>query len=148
LIIPKSVEHAREEDLTRQFNVNFFSAFRLISLMIPCLKANRGQIIIINSSIVKSAKEDLSLYGASKHALAGFTESLRNEVNPLGIRVVNVVPGKTATGMQEQLAQMSNSAYNSGIMIQPYDIAYTVLGVLKLPQTAEITDIFIRPMNK
>jgi len=34
------------------------------------------------------------------------------------------------------------------LMIQPNDIAYTVLQVLRLPYTAEITDLFIRPMRK
>ena len=147
-IIPNTLDQVTGGEYERQFNINFHSAFTLVRALIPRLKESSGQIVMINSSVIKNAKADLPVYTASKHALAGFTESLRQEVNPSGIRVVNIVPGKTATGMQEELARNMNVDMRSDSMIQPYDIAYTVLQILKLPYTAEITDVFIRPMRK
>jgi len=82
------------------------------------------------------------------NALAGFTESLRQEVNPHGIRVVNVIPGKTATAMQEELHRRKNVKMMGELFIQPYEIAYTIVRVLKLPFNAEITELAIRPMKK
>ncbi|MFH0758708.1 MAG: SDR family NAD(P)-dependent oxidoreductase [Bacteroidota bacterium] len=147
-VSPNEVEEGRGKVFEKQFNVNFFSTVSLIGGLLPRLKQSKGQIVIISSSIIKNAKGNLSAYGASKHALAGFTEALRYAVHPHGIRVMNVVPGRTATGMQEKLAQETDGTFNPDILIQPIDIATTVTQALKLPYTAEITDIFIRPMNK
>jgi len=146
-IIPNFLKDVSQEEFDEQFNVNFNSAYFLIQALIPRLKERNGEIVLINSSIINNPKADLSVYISSKHALKGFTDALRQEVNPSGVRVVNIVPGMTATGMQENLAGSMNKEIRGSLMIQPYDIAFTILHVLRLPRTAEITDVFIRPMS-
>jgi short-subunit dehydrogenase len=147
-ILPAPVEQVSDADFEIQFQVNFGSAFRLVRLLIPKLKEKKGQVVMINSSIINYPKSDLSVYAASKHALAGFTESLRQELNPYGVRVISLVPGKTATKMQDDLARDTGISNHPERMIQPADIAATVIHALKLPTTAELTDLYIRPMQK
>ncbi|MCP4310810.1 MAG: SDR family NAD(P)-dependent oxidoreductase [Bacteroidetes bacterium] len=147
-ITPNLLEAVDSKEYEQQFNINFQSAWYLVRAMLSGLKERKGQIVMISSSIIMNAKADLSVYTASKHALAGFTESLRQEVNSHGVRVVNIVPGKTATPLLEKLSKNAGQEYDSDKLLQPYDIACTVLHVLKLPLTAEITDLHIRSMRK
>lgn len=147
-LIPGSLEKTDLSWYEAHFNVNIRSVFLILKNLLPKLRASRGQVVIINSSIIKAAKGNLPLYTASKHALAGFTDAFRHQVNPFGIRVINIIPGKTATKMQKSLAKEMGTTYNPESMIQPVAIAYTIIHALKLPDSAEITEIHIRPMKK
>lgn len=148
VIIPNHIENVSRQDFEEQFNVNFRSVYTLVQVLLPFLKKTRGEIIMVNSSVIRGAKDELSVYTSTKHALSGFTESLRQEVNPCGVRVVNIIPGKTATPMQEDLHRRKNIKMKGELLIQPYEIAYTILRILKLPITSEITELVIRPMKK
>ena len=87
-------------------------------------------------------------YAATQHALRAIADSLRAEVNPQGVRVLSVFPGRTATPMQARLCELEGKAYSPERLIQPEDIASTVIHALTLPRTAEITEISIRPFVK
>jgi NADP-dependent 3-hydroxy acid dehydrogenase YdfG len=87
-------------------------------------------------------------YAATKHALKAITDSLREEVNSDGIRVLSVFNGRTATPMQAAVHAVEGRAYCPEKLIQPDDIASVVIHALSLPGTAEITDVQIRPFAK
>ena len=82
-----------------------------------------------------------------QHALKGMADTLRNEVNPSGIRVVSVFCGRTATPLQRRIFAMEGRAYSPEFLSQPEDIAQAVSAALKLSPHSEITDIRIRPMH-
>jgi len=73
---------------------------------------------------------------------------LREEVNSDGIRVLSVYPGRTATPRVAKLFEKEGRAYQPDLLVQPEDIAEMVTHSLRLPRTAEVTDISIRPMQK
>jgi NADP-dependent 3-hydroxy acid dehydrogenase YdfG len=73
---------------------------------------------------------------------------LREEVNASEVRVLSVYPGRTATAMQEGIFKLENREYRKNQLLQPEDIAQSVIDALALPRTAEITDISIRPFQK
>ncbi len=87
-------------------------------------------------------------YAATKHALRAMTDSLRDEVNPDGVRVLSVFLGRTASPMQAAIHQVEGRAYDPDRLVQPQDVAAMVISALSLPRTAEVTDISIRPMQK
>jgi short-subunit dehydrogenase len=115
---------------------------------LPLLKMQKGQIVFINSSVGLVSKANLSQYAATKHALRAFADSLREEVNEMGIRVLSVFPGRTATPMQEMIFNWEGKDYPPTRLLQPQDVAAVVIHALSLPRTAEVTDISIRPMAK
>ena len=80
--------------------------------------------------------------------LRALADALREELNPRGIRVLTVYPGRTAGPMQETLHQLEGRPYRLDRLLQPDDVAATIMDVLSLPRTAEVTDIDIRPMLK
>ena len=112
------------------------------------LSTRQGQIVFINSSLALTARANVAQYAATKHALKAIADSLREEVNPKGMRVMSVFLGRTASPMQAAVHAMENRPYDPNRLLQPEDVASLVLYLLSLPRTAEITDITIRPLMK
>lgn len=143
------MEHSRIEDLDVQFSSNVRAPYMLTRRLLSLLSVARGQIVFINSSVGLSAKRpEIGQYGATKHALRAIADSLREELNPKGIRVLTVYLGRTATPMQESLARENRKIYLPEKLLQPEDVASVIVRALTLPKTAEVTDISIRPMNR
>jgi NAD(P)-dependent dehydrogenase (short-subunit alcohol dehydrogenase family) len=143
------IEQARIEDLDAQYATNVRAPYLLTQRLLPLLTASRGQIVFINSSAGLSAKRpEVSQYAATKHALRAIADSLREELNPKGIRVLSVYLGRTATPMQATLFREEGKTYQPEMLLQPEDVASVVVNALMLSPTAEVTDISIRPMRK
>ncbi len=63
------------------------------------MSAGAGRIVAMSSIVASTGYDGLSVYGATKAAMIGFTRSLAREVGPLGITVNAVAPGFVATDM-------------------------------------------------
>lgn len=143
------MRNATVEDLDVQFATNVRAPYLLTQQLLPLLKIAPGQVVFINSSAGLAARrDDTGQYAATKHALKAIADSLREEVNRDGIRVLSVYPGRIATPMQEAICSKEGRAYDPAALLQPEDIATFVVQALTLPFTAEVTDISIRPMRK
>jgi NADP-dependent 3-hydroxy acid dehydrogenase YdfG len=139
------------EDFDKQYRTNVRAPYVLTQALLPMLISSQGQIVVINSTAgLNAAKAGVSQYAATKHALKAFTDSLRAEVNPQGVRVISVYPGRTASPMQAKIYEMEGrgEAYNPQGLMQAEDIADVAINALALPKTAEVTDIQVRPMMK
>jgi NADP-dependent 3-hydroxy acid dehydrogenase YdfG len=140
---------ARIEDLDSQYAMNIRMPYLLTQSLLPMLRESHGQVVFINSSVGVNAKRpDAGQFSATQHAMKAIADSLREEVNPEGIRVLTVYPGRTATPRQQRLHQTEGRSYRPEALLQPEDIASIVVHTLALPKTAEVTDIHIRPMRK
>ena len=116
--------------------------------LLPLLKKPRGQIVFINSSAGLTARPNVGYFSATQHALKALTDTLRDEVNVDGIRVLSIYPGRTATPRIQALHVIEGRPYQPEYLLQPDDIASVVLNAVTLPWTAEVTDISLRPMQK
>lgn len=93
-----AVEDLPRADLRHQFEVNVFGAMQLCREAIPAMRAQHsGRIVNISSLAGKVSVPLMGAYCASKFALEAFSDALRAEVKPAGIRVVLVEPGPVAT---------------------------------------------------
>ena len=91
-------EDMRVEEIRRQFETNFFGSVSLTQAVLPVMRCQHsGHILMISSISGLHGAIGISSYSASKHALEGWSESLRMEVNPLGIKVALIEPGSFAT---------------------------------------------------
>ncbi len=135
-------------DFDSQYRANVRAPYALTKGLLPMITSCAGQIVMMNSSIWQQARAGLSQYAATKYGLKGLTDSLRDEVNGDGVRVLSVFLGRTATPMLANLHEREGSSYHPELFIQPEDVASTLLGLLTLPHTSEVTDIHIRPMKK
>jgi len=137
------------EGLDAQYRSNVRLPYRVTQAMLPLLRKTPGQIVFVNSSIVSGgARSNVSQFASTQHAVRAFADTLRQEVNGDGIRVLCVYPGRTATSRQARLYEKEGKTYKPELLLQPEDIATMVVTALALPDTAEVTDISIRPMRK
>jgi NAD(P)-dependent dehydrogenase (short-subunit alcohol dehydrogenase family) len=104
-------EDIRLEELRLQFETNFFGAVAMTKAVLPVMRQQRsGHIIQVSSISGLQGAISVSSYSASKHALEGWSESLRLEVNSLGVKVVLVEPGAFDTGVWTSGAVMGQEA--------------------------------------
>jgi len=139
---------AAVEDFDAQWQTNVRAPYLVTQLLLPWLRINQGQVVFINSSVGISARAGIGQYAATKHAVKAIADSLRDEVNRDGIRILSIFLGRTATPMQEEVHRLEGKRYRPECLLQPEDVAGTVLATLHLPRTAEVTDIHLRPMQK
>ena len=142
------INDATVESLDAQYAANVRAPYLLTQCLLPMLTKVQGQVVFINSSVVTGPRPGVSQFSATQHGLRAIADTLRQEVNGDGIRVLSVFPGRTATSRQETLYATEGKQYRPELLLQPEDIATMVIAVLTLPRTAEVTDISIRPMLK
>ena len=93
-----SIEETSLDDARYQFEVNLFGLARLTQLALPSMRENRfGKIVNISSIGGKIYVPLGGWYHATKHALEGWSDCLRTEVQQFGIDVVIVEPGAIGT---------------------------------------------------
>jgi NADP-dependent 3-hydroxy acid dehydrogenase YdfG len=148
IILQDPIDTAKLDDFSRQIAVNVMGPYSLTKALLPLLRASKGQIVFINSSIIANPGFGTIQYAATKHALKGVADGLRYELNRDGIRVLSIFPGRTATAMQERIFRSDGKEYHPELLLQAADVAETVVSALRLPRTAEVTDIYIRPFFK
>lgn len=93
-----AMEDVPLDEARRQFEVNVFAPARLCQLFLPSMRARRaGRIINISSIAGRITLPAAGWYHASKHALEAWSDALRLEVRPFGIKVVLIEPGPIRT---------------------------------------------------
>ena len=92
---------AEMSEIEQTFAVNVFAVMRMCKIFAPLLIAAKGTIVQIGSLAGEMPYVFGSVYCASKAALHRYTETLRLELEPFEVRVVNVVTG----GVKSQIAR-------------------------------------------
>jgi NAD(P)-dependent dehydrogenase (short-subunit alcohol dehydrogenase family) len=149
-----SLEESSLEEIKQQFETNFFGVMRATKAVIPTMRKQGNGTVVNISSIggIIGILPFTSAYHASKFAIEGFTESLRQELAEFNINVILIEPGsistkfveniKTAKGFDsnkspyaktvQQVLQGFESvigAYSS----HPSKVAHTILNALNTP---------------
>lgn len=143
-----SLECANPDQLDWHYKVNVRAPYLLTQGLLPMIKARRGQIVFVNSTAGLRAGANASQYASTKHALKAVADSLREEVNAAGVRVLSLFLGRTASPMQASVHEMEHRKYNPKLLMQPEDVAAVVVNALTLPRTAEVTEVNMRPCVK
>jgi short-subunit dehydrogenase len=163
------VEDIGIDEARYQFEVNVFGPARLTQLLLPAMrKKGAGTIVNITSMGGKIYTLLGAWYHATKHALEGWSDSLRLELAPFGIRVVVVEPGLIETGfgdvvadgllkrsgegpyakVTQAVAKSTREAYGHGRGTDPVVIANIVskaVGARK-PRTRYVGGKYAKPM--
>jgi len=143
-----SIENAPVEELDAQYHVNLRAPFVLTQALLPLLRNSRGQVVFVNSTAGLKANANASQYSATKHGLRALADSLRDEENRNGVRVLSVFSGRASTPMQRAITGWEGKEFHPEYLLQPDDVASAMLHSLTLPRTAELTDLSLRPFRK
>lgn len=113
-------EEAGPDDIATQFDVNLFGAMHVTRAVLPEMRRNKsGRIFNISSIAGLQGFPMSSLYCSSKFAMAGWSESLSMELEPLGIQVTCVEPGFFRTeflgGSSVQYINAELPEYENGV---------------------------------
>lgn len=147
------IEHSRSfgaidekpvEDWLQMVNTNLNGTYYVTSQIVPFLKKKKHHTHIINigSILGTVARENGSAYSATKFGICGFSEALFKELRYFNIKVSVINPGSIDTDF----------FHSSGIekhdnMLQPKDLADTVIYLLKTPDNMLIDSLTVRPLN-
>jgi len=141
-------DRAAVTDLDLQYRTNVRGPYLLTQALLGPLRAGRGQIVFVNSTVGLEARAGVGQYASTQHALRAIADALRAEVNADGVRVLTIYLGRTATARQARIFQLEGRPYAPELLMQPGDVAEMVLAALRLPRTAEVTEIRMRPLVK
>ena len=113
ILITGSFLDQTDEEMRRIFETNYFGVVNLTKAFTPGMIAQEsGRVINIASLAGRVGHPFNAAYAASKHALVGFTKSIRVELAPFGIDVISVEPGYHRTEIIGANANQSENFYN------------------------------------
>ena len=155
MAVPGPLLHLTTEDLRRQMEVNFIGVHIVTRAFLPLLGADpsrtgpAGRIVMISSVGGEVAFPFIGAYAASKHAMEGYSESLRRELILFGIDVVVIAPGAIATPIwdkvdDDQLAPYRATRY--GPMLEKVRDYMLAQGRAGLPP-ARVGDLIWRALS-
>ncbi|MFN2476539.1 MAG: SDR family NAD(P)-dependent oxidoreductase [Chthoniobacterales bacterium] len=126
------------EEWTATLAVNVTAPFLLTQKLAPRM-ASGSSIVNILSIAAKTGFPGWSGYCMSKFALEGFSQSLREELRPRGIRVLNIYPGATAT----DIWNTAEGEWPRDKMMSPREIAEAVGFALSRPASVAIENVTV-----
>jgi short-subunit dehydrogenase len=131
--ILEPVADAAADDAIDMMATNFLGAFHCTQAALPTMLERRsGSIVNISSLAGLMGYESMGAYGATKGAIAIFTEALRNEVIDRGVRVSMVCPGTTDTEFFDSAFQGNIPGASRLILaIPPERVARTVVRAIR-----------------
>jgi NADP-dependent 3-hydroxy acid dehydrogenase YdfG len=135
--------HAYDADLTAwdtKLDTNLRATYYLARYCLPEINKTPGGAVIKIGSIAGAYKGG-GMHLATTHALEGYLKAMFEDVREFGTKVCLIRPGFVSTSMSR------SDRLNSKLMIQPDDIARTILFVLGMPETTCPTDIELRPQR-
>lgn len=134
-------------DLMLNLNVN--AVFRSVRQVLPHMAQRGSGDILVTSSVAGVIPVVWEpVYTASKHAIQAFVHSVRRQVMKHGIRVGAVLPGPVVTPLLDGFPKAKmDEALASGALMQPKDVAESVLFMLTRPRNIVIRDLVILPQN-
>lgn len=139
------VDELSMEDWKTMIDVNLNGVFYLTRTIVPLMKSSDTHSHIINIASIAGllGNPNISGYNATKFAVRGFSESLFKELRYDKIKVSCMFPGSIATSFFDNAEGMDTHSN----MMQPSDVADTLIHILKTPDNMLINEITMRPLN-
>ncbi len=126
-----------EKDIAAQFAVNVLGVIQTTRQILPVMiRQKSGHIINMASMAGLVATPTYTVYAACKFAVRGFSEALRRETAPWGIRVSVIYPGGVATefGGHAGIKRRTRISTPKWLVLQAEDVARAVVGLARRPR--------------
>lgn len=145
-IAAEALSDTSEADL-RYAIATDFTAYLLSAKAAADILGDHGDIVFIGSMSAYVLGPQSTIYAGIKYGIQGFSEALRKELGPKGIKVSNVEPGKTGSDMQQPdiPPEKQREMIHEETMLRAEDIAVGVHFVLTQPRRAVVQQLTIAP---
>tara|TARA_Y100001968_G_scaffold122930_1_gene111868 strand:- start:158 stop:865 length:708 start_codon:yes stop_codon:yes gene_type:complete len=135
------IENIKRKDWDNQLYVNLTSSFLISQLFIPEMKQRKnGCLIYVNSVAGKTGYPFSSAYVASKFALRGFANSIREELREFNIKVISVFPGAIDTPFWDNV----DADFPREEMMTSREVAFTIINILNKNGVGVVEELVIR----
>lgn len=133
----------------RMLNLNINAAFRTIQAVLPHMIDRRTGDIIVTSSIAGIVPVVWEpIYTASKFAVQAFVHTVRRQIAPHGVRIGSVAPGPVVTALLDDWPKAKmDEALANGSLMQPKEVADSVMFMLTRPRNVTVRDLVILPLS-
>ena len=145
------IEGSNADEWRQMMNVNVLGLLYCSQAALPILReGGQGHIVNVSSVAGRTASAGAGVYNATKWAVTGFSEALRQEAGHSKIRVTCVEPGFVATELQshnsEPVQQILDKMMGEiGEVLEPEDIASAILHAVTAPARMSVNEVLIRP---
>jgi NADP-dependent 3-hydroxy acid dehydrogenase YdfG len=138
----------QREEARRMVEVNLLGAMTATEVFLPQLRDGGGDLINISSVAGRTARAGNAAYAATKWGLNGWSEALRQELQP-DIRVTVIEPGAVATELTDHITdeatKQTTEDFYQRLAIQPSDVADVIAFAVTRPRRLTLNEILLRP---
>ncbi|HSZ04270.1 MAG TPA: SDR family NAD(P)-dependent oxidoreductase [Solirubrobacteraceae bacterium] len=147
------IENAPTEEWRRMIDVNVYGVLYCTHAALPLMHAQgAGTIVNVSSVAGRFARAGSGVYNLTKFGVGAFSESLRQEAVPMGVRVTLIEPGAVRTELPEhnrpEIQQMIAGVLADVTPLDSEDIASAILYALGAPPNVSINEVLIRPSGQ
>jgi NADP-dependent 3-hydroxy acid dehydrogenase YdfG len=147
------IKNLHEDDWERTVEVNCKGAMNCIGAVLRGMLARgRGHIVTISSDAVRKVFPGLSVYSGSKFFVEALLQGLRLETAGTGLKVTTIQPGNVATdlpALSHEAEALERYGQPSGARIlDPEDVAASVVHALKQPDHVAVNEILVEPRDE
>jgi NADP-dependent 3-hydroxy acid dehydrogenase YdfG len=147
------IENAPTEEWRRMIHANVFGVLYCTHAALPLMHAQgSGHVVNVSSVAGRVARAGSGVYNLTKFGVGAFSESLRQECVPMGVRVTLVEPGAVATELPshnrpEVLEQMAKR-FAGVTPLSAEDIAGAILYAIGQPPNVSVNEVLVRPSGQ
>jgi clavulanate-9-aldehyde reductase len=147
------IENAPTEEWRRMIEANVFGVLYCTHAALPLMREQgSGHIVNVSSVAGRVARAGSGVYNLTKFGVGAFSESLRQEGVPIGVRVTTIEPGAVATELPghnrpEVLEQMAKR-FAGVTPLSSEDIAGAILYAIGQPPNVSVNEVLVRPSGQ
>ena len=142
----RSMRYVEKDDWQSVFNVNVEGVYRLTQAILPNMIENGGGTVVTISSMaaINPGLMGGVPYSSAKAAVAAMMTAMRQELREHGIRSCTIYPAEVDTPILDNRPLPPDEQARS-TMMQPEDIAETILLCMRMPHRTIIQDLIVSP---
>ena len=144
---------ADTEEWRRMIDANLYGVLYCTHAALPLMLAQgEGHVVNVSSVAGRFARAGSGVYNLTKFGVGAFSEALRQETAPLGVRVTLVEPGAVATELaghnREEVLQQIRKMFADVTPLVAEDIARAVMYAIGQPANVSVNELLVRPSRQ
>lgn len=149
LLGPFSVEQS--EDYRRMIETNLLGAITTTEVFLEQLAAGGGDLVNLSSVAGRTARAGNAVYAATKWGMNGWSESLRQQLQP-DVRVIVIEPGAVDTELPDHITHSETKSaveqMYEATSIAPEEVAEVIAFAVSRPRSVSLNEVLVRPTGQ